>query len=769
MSRVLIVFSVAFTLLFSSFAHAQIEIDGLNHYLCHKAKDSKFHPDKFPKEAGRDPASVTAVEMRDRLATDLFSGVGQLFDFKKYKGVCVPATKEKVLDGGNTGDGTVFPRADDALHLVDLQVKQSKKDATGASNPPGTFEKLPKGTQRRVVTQFYDEVVDLKGASLALIGADQADHGPSAKCSVDEDCASIDPTWVCNQSTKTCLPADPLGELPGTPRSGPNFLCYKAKQGVKQPPVLVHAASALTDGVTDPDEPLLFSVGKMTRLCFAADKAGEQPGAEASFDHLACFKVKQATRYADAAKTPFTSSSGGFSPGKPPKYVKGSASVQTFNFGQRVFDLKGVSEFCAPAFISTAGQDDGIPQCGDGIVYDTPGSLFEACDDGNTVGGDGCSATCESEGPTCGDGAIEGAEECDDGNTVSGDGCSDVCVTEFCGDGTQQPGIGEECDDGNTTSGDGCSDVCVGEFCGDGIVQAGLGEGCDDGNTASGDGCSNACVVEFCGDGIQQAGIGEDCDGADDAACPGACTPLCVCPSGGPPGAFRINSLELVDPPVFSGALDVTGFLNLIVGNTLNVDNDPADGIYDVSLITLLRPPGGIGTLDLGPADCTSPSPTTCSPQDPLDPLAGFTTANYASLFSGDCITPDPAVIGPGNNGTPTIALNQPSAGVDGCAAILPVDIELNFLGLLLPLEQVEVAAAYSGTPATGLVDGVLLGFLAESDADAIILPETLPLGGGEPLSNLLRESERDTGPGGALGWWFHLNFAAEGAGWTGP
>jgi cysteine-rich repeat protein len=118
----------------------------------------------------------------------------------------------------------------------------------------------------------------------------------------------------------------------------------------------------------------------------------------------------------------------------------------------------------------------------------------EECDDGNTVGGDGCSAVCRFE--VCGNGFVDVGESCDDGNTVAGDGCSDVCIREpRCGDGFVD--AGEECDDHNVVAGDGCSDVCIREpRCGDGYLDA--GEECDDGNTARDDGCSAGCHVEAC-------------------------------------------------------------------------------------------------------------------------------------------------------------------------------------------------------------------------------------------------------------------------------
>jgi len=175
--------------------------------------------------------------------------------------------------------------------------------------------------------------------------------------------------------------------------------------------------------------------------------------------------------------------------------------------------------------------------CGNGVLEGS-----EACDDGNTTAGDGCTASCKVETDwaclvpnspcvstiVCGDRVISMGEACDDGNTTAGDGCSADCSTVekgytcpptggkctiakvLCPNATIDPG--EECDDGNSTSGDGCSLNCklepgyicpaVGqpcklkEFCGNGTVSYTLGETCDDGNTVAGDGCSATCTIE---------------------------------------------------------------------------------------------------------------------------------------------------------------------------------------------------------------------------------------------------------------------------------
>ncbi|WP_375743084.1 amidohydrolase family protein [Corallococcus interemptor] len=61
--------------------------------------------------------------------------------------------------------------------------------------------------------------------------------------------------------------------------------------------------------------------------------------------------------------------------------------------------------------------------CGDGKKEGA-----EQCDDGNTVGGDGCEANCTLPGTKCGDGVLTPPEACDDGNTVGGDGCEADCT-----------------------------------------------------------------------------------------------------------------------------------------------------------------------------------------------------------------------------------------------------------------------------------------------------------------------------------------------------
>jgi fibro-slime domain-containing protein len=192
------------------------------------------------------------------------------------------------------------------------------------------------------------------------------------------------------------------------------------------------------------------------------------------------------------------------------------------------------------------------PACGDGeINLDPP----EACDDGNSLPGDGCSGACvvepyfECPVPgqpcvstiVCGDGVVGPGEACDDANLNDGDGCAGdchqvergyscrtpgvPCIRVYtCGDGLVDPNEG--CDDANLTVGDGCDtrcrmengfkctgnpSVCSPTTCGDGVREG--AESCDDGNTEPFDGCSPTCQAEpvcptgqpcssSCGDGI---------------------------------------------------------------------------------------------------------------------------------------------------------------------------------------------------------------------------------------------------------------------------
>ena len=186
---------------------------------------------------------------------------------------------------------------------------------------------------------------------------------------------------------------------------------------------------------------------------------------------------------------------------------------------------------------------DAGPYCGDGVIDTANG---ENCDDGNRIGGDGCSGICKIE-PNwicntpgqactstiiCGNGDRQTGEGCDDGNKTAGDGCDPNCNVESgwycagsdpnnpasksacqrlasCGDGRIQ--TGETCDLGSANgTGAGCDATCKAQdgyicrplptgcvklqVCGNSKIEG--SEECDDGNINAGDGCSTACKIE---------------------------------------------------------------------------------------------------------------------------------------------------------------------------------------------------------------------------------------------------------------------------------
>ena len=100
--------------------------------------------------------------------------------------------------------------------------------------------------------------------------------------------------------------------------------------------------------------------------------------------------------------------------------------------------------------------------------------------------------------------------------------------------------------------------------------------------------------------------------------------------------------------------------------------------------------------------------------------------------------------------------------------------------GIPITLQDAKIAGVWSGTPATGITNGLISGFMSEATANATIIPEGTTGQGaidGEPLSELLRggvgncsvngtngvvSGDKDTlGTGGPVGWYFYLNFSA--------
>ena len=275
---------------------------------------------------------------------------------------------------------------------------------------------------------------------------------------------------------------------------------------------------------------------------------------------------------ADPDVSPHSNSSGGTANGGSGGNVSEGAKAGANNTGGLMIGVGGAPMMDEGGEPSTCPVGDpgcgDEPGCGDGVV--DPG---EACDDGNSLPGDGCNGVCAVEanavcpptgGPCvstiiCGNGTLEGSEVCDDGDILESDGCSGDCQSKnpeydcsmpgmacvdlvVCGDGLVTGS--EMCDDATAAGGclDDCSDVepgyiclrpgqpCVVEpRCGDGTLNK--GEQCDDGNDVDADGCDTSkiaanpctlnagfvcvtpgqmCLATVCGDGVRTPD--EECD-----------------------------------------------------------------------------------------------------------------------------------------------------------------------------------------------------------------------------------------------------------------
>ena len=240
-----------------------------------------------------------------------------------------------------------------------------------------------------------------------------------------------------------------------------------------------------------------------------------------------------------------------------------------------------------------------------------------------------------------------------------------------------------------------------------------------------------------------------------------------------PPTAFRFTDLDLRDPHVFVsllGCRDVTdtplvGFsVNGQVNTNLTTDAD-GDTYLDFSPVLVFRPLAqgqASGPVDVGTADCSLASPTACHPDE--TPLTASTATNAST---GTCLDVLP---GTTNGYTPGI-----TAATGPCFSTGDQTLHIQLSGIPITLVHAQFGATYNADPATGLVNGILRGFISEADANATVLPTTLPLVGGKPLSKILpggtgacaTASAKDTLADGTVGWWFYLNYVASPVAWS--
>ncbi len=221
--------------------------------------------------------------------------------------------------------------------------------------------------------------------------------------------------------------------------------------------------------------------------------------------------------------------------------------------------------------------------------------------------------------------------------------------------------------------------------------------------------------------------------------------------------ASRVNNLVLKDPHVFAegfGCNDITGILNSSLNDQITMDGD-SDNFLDISLVTQFNTdqPSYINSkpliIDLLDALCTDP--LTCTPNNPI---ASDIVTSHSS--TDDCLAPFDST----TSGYPTAVTTTTAP----CYVSEPQDATLNLNGIVIPLEAYQQGSRYQSGIA--LDQGLHMGFISESAAMSVVIPDGVPLVGGDTLFNLLpgggscsAGDDRDTGPDGETsGWWFYFN-----------
>lgn len=245
--------------------------------------------------------------------------------------------------------------------------------------------------------------------------------------------------------------------------------------------------------------------------------------------------------------------------------------------------------------------------------------------------------------------------------------------------------------------------------------------------------------VVACGSGSDGGG-GGDPDGGGDVT----------------PTAFRFTSLSLRDPHTFAlnKSIDVTDTVNGLVADAIATDaDDPPDGLLDLSILVAFVPldqDGESTPLQVVFADCTAPADSTsCSPNDMFEPVDATATNDAAD----PCLEPLADT-----TGGYTPAIESPGAP---CFASDATAFDVVLGGISLSMEDASIAGTYDGAPASQIATGLIRGFVSQETADTALIPEDIAIVGGMPVSSLLKDEDKDTGPGGAEGWYFYLAYEA--------
>jgi len=173
-----------------------------------------------------------------------------------------------------------------------------------------------------------------------------------------------------------------------------------------------------------------------------------------------------------------------------------------------------------------------------------------------------------------------------------------------------------------------------------------------------------------------------------------------------------------------------------------------------------LDPSDGISVGAAAYFDPTCTTAGTCTPGTISD-----TSLTATSQATATCLS---AIAGTTRLYAPAVATSAAP-----CFSTAPATMIIELFGAQVHLQDAQVGATYSGTPATSLTNGLLMGFLTKAEADSKMA--TIELNSGK-LSTFLPGGGSDCPgysdmdmDGADRGWWMYFNFTATEATWGGP
>ena len=299
----------------------------------------------------------------------------------------------------------------------------------------------------------------------------------------------------------------------------------------------------------------------------------------------------------------------------------------------------------------------------------------------------------------------------------------------------------------------------------------------------------------MCGNGVVE-GPGETCEPPGTATCDATCHRI-------GPTAFRVTTARILSPHAvynvpLAGCRDLTDMGVTVLGmniDSLNTGLMTSITNYSLNIVDVFRPLSQTAATSMDQiyvnAACSAAS---CAPAAAMSMSVSPTATNMAT---GTCFAPVAADVQPHCMGAGTCTGGYAAVNtISGpCFANSESDITVTLsvagTSVAVPLHHARIDATYSGSPATSLTPGVIVGFLNATDAADIVV--TLPVIGARRLYNFLQaggatqratdgsnqasscnlnnggaEDDRDT-VGGVTGFWFFLNVGLTQVTWTGP